>query len=120
MTDQLEALLGAAPPAAEQFPPNSRYRGVKTAEGEDAQGRPILYLRRRVIPAPDRFDEIRVRRVVRGDRPDTIAAEELGDPEMSWLLCDANAVRWPSELTDEPGRLVRITLPEGIPGAGGE
>ncbi|HEX9775214.1 MAG TPA: LysM domain-containing protein [Actinomycetota bacterium] len=118
MSDQLQALLGGNGPPADELPPNSRYREVPVAEGVDARGRPIRYFRRRLIPPPEQFDDVRVRRVVRGDRPDTLAAEELGDPLMSWLLCDANGVRWPDQLTDEAGRAVRITLPAGIPGPG--
>ncbi|MEO0078974.1 MAG: LysM domain-containing protein, partial [candidate division WOR-3 bacterium] len=33
-----------------------------------------------------------------------------------WRICDANNVLDPSELTENPGRRVRITLPEGFPG----
>ena len=46
-----------------------------------------------------------------------IAAQELGDSELFWRLCDANGALRPDELTAEPGRAIRITLPEGIPGA---
>jgi gamma-glutamyltranspeptidase/glutathione hydrolase len=44
-------------------------------------------------------------------------AQYLGDPEQFWRLCDANAAMHPEELTDAIGRTLRITLPEGIPGA---
>jgi hypothetical protein len=35
---------------------------------------------------------------------------------LSWRLCDANGAMRPDELTETPGRRLRITLPEGIPG----
>ncbi|MFZ1707308.1 MAG: LysM domain-containing protein, partial [Anaerolineae bacterium] len=54
--------------------------------------------------------------VAEGERPDLIAAAYLGDPEQFWRLCDANGVMRPEELTEEVGRRLRITLPEGIPG----
>ncbi len=54
-----------------------------------------------------------------GERLDLIAARYLGDPEQSWRQCDANGAVRPEEL-EEVGRRVRITLPEGIPGGGGQ
>jgi hypothetical protein len=53
---------------------------------------------------------------MQGERPDHIAAQYFDDPEQFWRLCDANNAIDPHELTDEPGRMLRITLPEGIPG----
>ena len=54
--------------------------------------------------------------VSQGDRLDNLAAQYLGDPEQFWRLCDANAAMHPEELTQDIGRPLRITLPEGIPG----
>jgi hypothetical protein len=54
--------------------------------------------------------------VVQGDRLDNITARYLSDPEQFWRVCDANAAMRPDELTEEPGRRLRITLPEGLPG----
>ena len=51
-----------------------------------------------------------------GERLDIVAAHFIGDPEQFWRICDANAVLSPEEL-EIPGTVVRITLPEGIPGA---
>jgi hypothetical protein len=48
-------------------------------------------------------------------RADLIAAAELGDPEAAWRLADANDAMRSSELTAVLGRLLRITLPEGVP-----
>ena len=50
-----------------------------------------------------------------GERPDTLADRYLNDPEQFWRICDANAVMAPNELTQTVGRVVRITLPPGIP-----
>jgi hypothetical protein len=79
-------------------------------------GRVVSYLRRRFVPPPERFHLLAEHRVVAGERLDTIAAQELGDAERFWQLCDANGALRPDELL-EPGRVLRITLPEGIPGA---
>jgi hypothetical protein len=59
---------------------------------------------------------IHERLVTEGDRLDNIAAQELGDPEQFWRLCDANNAMHPVEL-EEIGRTLMVTLPEGLPGA---
>jgi hypothetical protein len=99
------------------FPPNSRYQAIATAVFTTPDGRSIVYLQRRFVPPPDRFALVKERVVAQGERLDNIAAQELGDPELFWRLCDANAALRPEELTEEAGRSIRVTLPEGIPGA---
>jgi hypothetical protein len=94
----------------------SRYTGIEVAAYTAADGRTIAYLRRRFVPPPERFALLQEHSVRDSDRPDLLAQQYLGDPEQYWRIADANAVFWPEELTDDPGRLVRITLPEGIPG----
>jgi hypothetical protein len=98
------------------FPPTSRYHGIETATLERG-GRTVAYLRRRFVPPPERFSALEEHVVADGERPDTIAARHLGDPEQFWRLCDANGVRRPDELTARPGAVVRIALPEGLQGA---
>jgi hypothetical protein len=97
------------------FPPASRYHGIETATLE-RDGRPVVYLRRRFVPQAERFALLQEHVVTEGERHDTIAARYLGDPEQFWRLCDANGVMRPSELTERVGAVIRITLPEGIPG----
>ena len=99
------------------FPPNSRYHTIATATITTAAGREVAYLRRRFLPAPGRFALLQEHTVSAGERPDLIAAAYWGDAEQFWRLCDANGVMQPEELTAEVGRRLRITLPEGIPGA---
>ncbi|AUY54685.1 LysM domain-containing protein [Streptomyces sp. CB01881] len=103
------------PPEAPAFPVGSRYAGLPLAVAE-LDGRQVRYVTRRFVPQPDCFALLREHTVVEGERPDTVAAAELGDPERSWLLCDANGVLDPAELTATVGRRLRITLPEGVPG----
>jgi hypothetical protein len=98
------------------FPPTSRYSGIETAEYVAPDGRTIVYLRRRLVPLPERLALLQEHLVAAGERPDHIAATELGDPEQFWRVCDANGVLRPEELTEEVGRHLRISLPEGIPG----
>jgi hypothetical protein len=100
------------------FAPTSRYANVETASYVDADGREIVYVRRRFVGPPERFADIAEHVVSEGDRLDNVTAEHLGDPEQFWRVCDANGALRPDELTEELGRALRITLPEGIPGAG--
>jgi hypothetical protein len=118
MSDPLQALLQVGL-QADRFPPNSRYRGVEVAQLERPDGTPIVYLRRRFVPPPERFELVTEHAVLAGDRLDNLAAQYLGDPELFWRLCDANSALHPEELTEKVGRRLRVTLPEGIPGAPG-
>jgi hypothetical protein len=101
--------------ATNAFPPNSRYYGGETLTIELPDGRKVVYLRRRFVPAPERFALLQEHLVTEGERLDNITAQYLGDPEQFWRICDANAVLRPEEL-EEIGRRIRITLPEGMPG----
>jgi hypothetical protein len=117
MSDQLRALLQPGDLRTSLFPPSSRYHGIEVARLEAADGTPIAYLRRRFVPPPERFALLQEHVVVQGDRLDNVTASYLGDPELFWQVCDANNALNPDELTEEIGRRLRITLPEGIPGA---
>ena len=100
----------------QNFQPTSRYYGLETATWQAPGGQPIIYLRRRFVPSPERFALLQEHIVTDGERLDNIAASYLGDPEQFWRLCDANGALRPDELTERIGRRLRITLPEGIPG----
>jgi hypothetical protein len=113
-SDPVKALLALAGTAS-RFPSTSRYSGVETAAITTADGRTVAYLRRRFIPAAERFALLQEHGVKQGERLDQLTARFLGDPEQFWRVCDANAAMRPAELEEE-GRTVRITLPEGLPG----
>jgi hypothetical protein len=98
------------------FPPTSRYALIPTATTTDARGRVIVHLQRRFCPQPERFELLTEHEVQQGDRLDNLAYRYLDDPEQFWRMCDANRAVRPDELTETPGRRLRITLPEGIPG----
>jgi hypothetical protein len=101
---------------AEPFPNTSRYHGIEIAKRTSVDGRIFAYLRRRIVPPPERFELLQEHTVVEGDRLHNLAAQYLGDSEQFWRLCDANGVIRPNELTETVGRKLRITLPEGISG----
>jgi len=98
------------------FPINSRYYGIETSILEMPDGNTIIYLRRRFVPAPERFALLQEHVVTQSERLDNITAHYLGDPEQFWRVCDANGAMRPDELTETIGRKLRVTLPEGIPG----
>lgn len=98
------------------FSITSRYYNTPTLQLETADGRTIVYLRRRFVPPPERFALLQEHTVTEGDRLDNLAAQYVGDPEQFWRICDANGAIRPEELTETIGRRLRITLPEGIPG----
>jgi hypothetical protein len=102
---------------AAQFPATSRYSGTEVAFLTDASGREIAYLRRRILPDPDRLALLTEHVVTEGERLDRIAYAYLGDPEQFWRICDGNRVLRPDELTETINHRIRITLAAGIPGA---
>jgi hypothetical protein len=114
-TQALQALLQAGG-ATSAFAANSRYHAIATAKLTTADGRSLVYLRRRFVPAPDQFSVIQEQFVVQGDRMDNLAARYLGDPEQFWRLCDGNGAMGPDELIEVIGSVIKITLPQGIAG----
>jgi hypothetical protein len=98
------------------FPITSRYYGIETKTIELADGQVVSYLARRFVPSSDRFALLEYHVVTQGERPDHVAFRHLGDAEQFWRIADGNSALHPEELTETPGRRIRITLPEGIPG----
>ena len=96
----------------------SRYASAGTAtitipDGVGGQ-RAVQYLLRRFPPQPDSLPLLAEHLVVRGDRPDLIAAAQFGDPTQFWRICDANPVIHPEDLCsdDRIGELIRIPFPQ--------
>lgn len=96
--------------------PLSRYATTEQVTLVLPGGREIRYLRRRFLPLPEGLAPLTEAVVQLDDRLDRIAASHLGDPELSWRVADGNRALHPDELTESPGRRLRITLPEGMPG----
>jgi len=107
--------IAATPPA---FAATSRYYGIPTAQLVRADGRTVVYVRRRFLPAPEHFAVLQTIAIAAGDRLDNLAAQHIGDPLQFWRICDANRALLPEALVAEPGALLAITLPEGVPGVG--
>jgi len=99
---------------ASPFAQNSRYVGIDTGTLTNASGQTLAYLRRRFVPPATAFAAIGQHTVGQGERLDNMAWEFLGDPELYWRLCDANGAMRPEEL-EQTGRVLTITLPQGVP-----
>lgn len=83
----------------------SRYEYIQEAEITDRSGGIIRYKRMRFVPEVEGAMSETVRQ---DDRPDLLAYRVLGDPEQFWRLCDVNGAQRPVDLTDRPGRRVRV------------
>ena len=123
MNDPIQALLSAGMVPTVSFPPTSRYADVGVAAytptpGPGEEPVPVPFLRRRLVPRPERFSLLFHHSCVEGDRRDLLAATHLSDAELWWRLADANGVIDPAGMTEPPGRRLRVTLPEGVPGSG--
>jgi hypothetical protein len=114
---RLQALIQPPPVTATVLSPTSRYATVGTAVLDPEGERPIVYLLRRLVPRPEQLPLLDTHVVVAGERTDLVAAAALGDPELYWRLCDGNRAVFPEDLVREPGRRLRVTAPEGTPGA---
>jgi hypothetical protein len=94
------------------FEPNSRYYNLETATYMAADGTEIAYKRRRFLPDGDAMQVLVEVKVAEGDRLDLITARTLGDPQGFWLVCDANNAMNPAELTEKPGTVLRVPIPQ--------
>lgn len=95
------------------FPATSRYYNVEKVTLTTADGKEIIYLRRRFLPASAQSLTAAEHTVSEGERLDNVTARYLGDPEQFWRLCDANDAMQPEELTAEIGRRLIIPVIQG-------
>lgn len=98
------------------FDSTSRYYKLNTSTinltNSDGSTRTVRYVQRRIIPPVGSALTVIEHTITEGDRIDNITARYLGDPTAYWLICDANNVIHPSDLTDTPGRVIEIVLPQ--------
>jgi nucleoid-associated protein YgaU len=98
------------------FAATSRYSAIATATFVTANGRSVAYVRRRFVPQPEALAQLQQHSVSQGERLDIIAAQYLGDAELFWRIADANRAMRLEDLVATMGRVLRICLPQGIPG----
>jgi len=88
----------------------SRYEKVGTDSITNALGQVVLFKKVRFIPdTPAQATLV----VGQGERLDQIAQRIYQDPELFWLICDANRALWPDDLVAEPGRTILVPPSEG-------
>jgi hypothetical protein len=94
------------------FDPTSRYYTLPTATYRTDDGERIPYKTRRFLPQGARMPLLAEVAVRDNDRLDLITYRTLGDPLQFWRVCDANDALNPFDLTTEPGRTLRIPIPQ--------
>jgi hypothetical protein len=93
------------------FDPQSRYYAIAESTIAENDTTTIRYKRRRFLPEGKDMTLITGITVTEGERLDTIAARTLGNPLLFWRVCDANDAMNPRELTETPGRVLRVAVP---------
>ena len=94
------------------FDHTSRYYLIETAIFVGPDGREIPYKRRRFLPPGESLPLLTEVTVGQGDRLDLITFRTLGVPEAFWRVADANDASNPFDLTEEPGRRLRVPVPQ--------
>lgn len=94
------------------FDANSRYASIEVATFTRSDGEEIAYVRRRFLPRGQSQPHLIDVTLADGERLDLIAARVLGEAESYWRICDANDGMNPFELEAEPGRELRINVPQ--------
>ena len=113
-TDPVQLLIDAGAIPSNPFGPASRYLHVRIGRYVKRAADPGLnYVLRRFIPQQRDIAIVAQHIVQDGERPELIAAQALGDPELYWRLADANAVTDPFEL-NQVGRRIAIPTPPGM------
>ncbi len=94
------------------FDASSRYSALEDATYEDAEGRVIIYKRRRFLPQGMDLPTLMQVTVAATDRLDLIATRAYGAAEHFWRIGDANNALNPFDLTDQVGNILRISPPQ--------
>lgn len=94
------------------FDHTSRYYSLPTGTHTLPGGRTVTFVRRRFLPDGETLPLLAEVLTVQGERLDQLTARTLGDPLQFWRICDANDAMDPEELTGEPGRALRIPIPQ--------
>lgn len=118
MSQDIQALLSAAGLDTTTFEPTSRYYNQPLTKTVTANGQEVIHTTRRFVPSATHFELLHYHTVEEGDRLDNIAHKYLADAQQYWRICDANNVDQPSQITGTLGHKIKITLPEGVSGAG--
>ena len=114
METALSQLVKSAAGTGGPTKPTSRYYGDAIQTYTTPEGQDVVYLARRIVPQPEVYTSLQNYVVVEGDRLDNLAAKFLGDPLLFWMICDANGVTDPDELTAQVGRTIQIPIASAV------
>jgi len=122
MNDPIQLLIAAGAIPSSPFGPSSRYANVAMGtyrlpddgSGEDTT---VAYVLRRFIAQARDIPVATHHQVRADDRIDLLAANYLGDVELTWRVADANSAADLLQVTANPGDRVVIPLPPGAAGA---
>jgi hypothetical protein len=89
---------------------DSRYASAPQLRHTSADGRQLVYLTPRLLPAPEGFSPVLTHRVTDSDRLDLLAWKNLGNPTLSWRIADANRAMHPGALPGAPGDTLLIPV----------
>jgi hypothetical protein len=115
MDSALAALIQSSAGTGAPTNTSSRYYGAAINQYAPPGGAPVAYLARRIVPQPTIYLSVQNYIVVENDRIDNLAARFLGDPLLFWMICDANVVTDPDDLTAQKGSSILIPLASGTP-----
>jgi hypothetical protein len=115
MDNALASLITSAAGTGGPTNTTSRYYGAQIQQYVSPNGTPVKYLARRILPQPEIYTSLQNYVIVDGDRLDNLAARFLGDPLLYWMICDANGVTDPDNLTLQAGRTILIPVASAIP-----
>jgi len=86
------------------FLKNSRYSGLPTVIAQDRDGREVVAVKLRRLPATDGDA-----RTIQGhDRLDVMSDAQYGDATRYWHIADANTELEAEELTRTTGRVISV------------
>lgn|SRR4030042_420539 len=94
------------------FDTNSRYYTKDTSTFTTTDGQEITYVQRRFLPHGEDRPLLIEAKVNASDRLDLITDRTLGDPLQFWRVADANNAMNPFDLVSEPGKIIRIAIPQ--------
>lgn len=86
------------------FLKNSRYYGLPTVTAVDRNGREVVAVKLRRLPATQGDDHA----VTSSDRVDILADARYADATRYWRIADANSELEAEELTRQVGRVIEV------------
>ncbi len=115
MDQALASLITSAAGTGATTNPSSRYYGAQIKSYTLPNGTPVNYLARRIVPRASTYTSVQNYVIVDGDRLDNLANKFLGNPILYWMVCDANTVTDPDELTAQVGTTIVVPVASNIP-----